>query len=222
MRWTLRKVRKAVVQKAVGKTLAVSLAVSMIIPPQLGYALSMKYGEGVNSVNSVLPISVSTTTWNLFNFSAFLPVPCPPDIPILTLPNGDATRDGKISEDDYNYIEDRLGTTNADADLNGDGKVNEEDLEIVIASTGLSSDEPWQGNFQSPSGWYRLSFAVQLGEYRGSTIGLSVQVRLRDATTGATYAQTVSLGSALQAVELQVPTGGNYAVRWWRQRGVVG
>jgi hypothetical protein len=31
-------------------------------------------------------------------------------VPILTLPNGDATRDGVINDADYAYVQQRLGT----------------------------------------------------------------------------------------------------------------
>ncbi len=46
MRLSLRQVRKNIAQKAFGKVVAVSLAVSLTIPPQLGYALSTEYTRG--------------------------------------------------------------------------------------------------------------------------------------------------------------------------------
>ncbi len=168
---------------------------------------------GVNSVITPLTPITSTTAFPLFNFSALLFVPCPPDIPILTLPNGDATRNGQIDEQDLAYVERWLGTTEPTADLNGDGRVKEDDLEIVKANLGLVGDSPWQGTFAPPAGWYRLQFAVQLGEFVGDTTGMSVEVRLQDRATGVIYAQPVALGSALQVVKLNVPTNSVYAVQ---------
>ena len=135
-------------------------------------------------------------------------------MPILTLPNGDANRDGVINDADYALVESYLGTTHPSADLNGDGKVNDEDLAIVNANKGLESDTPWTGNFPEPYGWYRLQFAVQLGDYAGNTNGLSVQVRLQDSITGQTYALSRHFPSgALTVLDVSVPTPNPYVVQ---------
>ena len=135
-------------------------------------------------------------------------------MPILTLPNGDANRDGVINDADYALVESYLGTTHPSADLNGDGKVNDEDLAIVKANKGLESDAPWSGNFPEPHGWYRLQFAVQLDDYAGNTNGLSVQVRLQDSITGQTYAVSQSfLSGALTVLDVSVPTPNPYVVQ---------
>jgi RHS repeat-associated protein len=135
-------------------------------------------------------------------------------VPILTLPNGDANRDGVIDDADYALVESYLGTTHPSADLNGDGKVNDEDLAIVKANKGLESDALWSGNFPEPYGWYRLQFAVQLGDYAGNTNGLSVQVRLQDSITGQTYALSRHFPSgALTVLDVNVPTPNPYVVQ---------
>ncbi len=46
MRFNLRQVRKQIAQRTVGKAVAVALALSLTIPPQLGYALSLEYIRG--------------------------------------------------------------------------------------------------------------------------------------------------------------------------------
>jgi len=133
-------------------------------------------------------------------------------VPILTLPNGDATRDGHIDRNDLAFV---LGTTDPQADLNGDGKVNDEDLAIIKANFGLQSDTAWQGNFPYPDGWYVLQFAVQLGDYQGNASGRMVVVRLHDTVSGATYAiGVVQFGSLpLQVVSVNVPTPNAYVVQ---------
>ncbi len=60
-------------------------------------------------------------------------VACPSDVPVLTLPNGDANRDGKVDEDDYRLVDAALGTSDPNADLNGDGAVKDDDLALVKA-----------------------------------------------------------------------------------------
>jgi RHS repeat-associated protein len=135
-------------------------------------------------------------------------------VPTLTLPNGDATRDGIIDDADYTFVENRLGTTDPAADLNGDGKVNDDDLAIVKANLGVQSDRVWQGEFPDPTGWYVLQFAVQLGDYGGNASGRTVVVRLRDTLSGATYDTVVGFGSVpLQVVSVHVPTPNPYMVQ---------
>ncbi len=46
MRFTLRQVRKNLAQKTFGKAVAVSLTVALIVPPQLGFALSLNSHGG--------------------------------------------------------------------------------------------------------------------------------------------------------------------------------
>jgi RHS repeat-associated protein len=135
-------------------------------------------------------------------------------VPILTLPNGDADRNGVINDADYALVESYLGTTHPSADLNGDGKVNDEDLAIVKANKDLESDTPWTGNFPEPYGWYRLQFAVQLGDYAGNASGLSVQILLQDSITGQTYALSRHFPSgALTVLDVSVPTPNPYVVQ---------
>jgi RHS repeat-associated protein len=150
--------------------------------------------------------------------SAFAPIPCPPDVPTLTLPNGDATRDGIIDDADYEFVAARLGTTDPEevsrADLNGDGAVKDDDLAIIKANKGLQRDDSWQGNFPDPTGWYVLQFAVQLGDYEGNAWGRTVVVRLRDTVSGDTYDTVVGFGSVpLQVVSVPVPTANAYVVQ---------
>jgi RHS repeat-associated protein len=136
------------------------------------------------------------------------------DVPTLTLPNGDATRDGIIDDADYEFVAARLGTTAPEADLNGDGKVNDDDLAIIKANKGLQRDDSWQGNFPDPTGWYVLQFAVQLGDYVGNASGRTVAVRLRDTVSGDTYDMEVGFGSLpLQVVSVPVPTANAYVVQ---------
>ncbi|MCX7992740.1 MAG: DUF6531 domain-containing protein, partial [Fimbriimonadales bacterium] len=133
-------------------------------------------------------------------------------MPILTLPNGDANRDGTIGEDDYRLVDAALGTSDPNADLNGDGAVKDDDLAIVKANLGLSRAPSW-GNFGAPSGWYTLQFAVQLGDYVGSA-NHTVQVNLHDLGANERYTTTVEFrGAPLQVVSVQVPTRNRYAVQ---------
>ena len=135
-------------------------------------------------------------------------------MPTLTLPNGDATRNGTIDDADYEFVEVRLGTTAPEADLNGDGKVNDDDLAIIKANKGLQRDDSWQGNFPDPTGWYVLQFAIQLGDYGGDASGRSVVVRLSDTVSGDTYDTVVGFGSVpLQVVSVRVPTANAYTVQ---------
>lgn len=178
-------------------------------------------GGGVNSVSIVLgnsslaPVAFASIFSSLLSSSLLSnAVPCPPDIPILTLPNGDANRDGVVDEADYAFVEARLGEQGGPADLNGDG----EDLAIVLAHKGLNSDAAWSGGAE-PQGWYRLEFAIQLGDYvpRGyydsDNTPISVRVVVQDAVLGRTYASLVSLGSLPAVVSLPVPTGNPYVVQ---------
>jgi hypothetical protein len=135
-------------------------------------------------------------------------------VPILTLPNGDATRDGVINDADYAYVQQRLGTNDPNADLNGDGRVDSKDLGIVRANRGLTSDAHWSGNFPAPRGWYRLQLAVQLGDYFGSARGRTVRVLMREASTGQTFAwETRFAEASLAVVDVGVPTASRYAVQ---------
>ncbi|BCW96157.1 MAG: RHS repeat-associated core domain-containing protein [Fimbriimonadales bacterium] len=147
-----------------------------------------------------------------FDFLSNLNAPCPPDIPTLTLTNGDATRDGIVDDSDLLTVQFAMGGNNPDADLNGDGIVDDADLMIVLFSWGQSSDASW-GNFPAPGGWYTLQFAVQLGDYAGAFTG-TVQINLRDMSTGAHYTTAASFnGNPLQVVSVQVPTPNAYAVQ---------
>jgi RHS repeat-associated protein len=135
-------------------------------------------------------------------------------VPILTLPNGDATRDGVINDADYAYVQQRLGTNDPNADLNGDGRVDSKDLAIVQANRGLTGDAPWSGEFSAPHGWYRLQLAVQLGDYFGSARGRTVRVLMREASTGQTFAwETRFAEASLAVVDVGVPTASRYAVQ---------
>ena len=85
---------------------------------------SLYAGGGVNSVNSLIATSLpSFFSLTPLNFSALLPIPCPPDVPTMTLPNGDANRDGIIDDADYDLVDTNRGVPDPDprADLNGDG-----------------------------------------------------------------------------------------------------
>jgi hypothetical protein len=181
----------------------------------------------VNNVNSLIVSSASfaplSSFWSSALLSAFAPIPRPPDVPTLTLPNGDATRNGTIDDADYRFVKERLGTTDPQADLNGDGVVKDDDLAIVKANKGLQSDASWQGDFPEPTGWYVLQFAIQLGDYGGNVSGRSVVVRLRDTISGATYDTVVGFGSVpLQLVSVRVPTANAYVVQVEAPAGAAG
>jgi hypothetical protein len=134
--------------------------------------------------------------------SAFAPIPCPPDVPILTLTNGDAIRDGHINRDDYDFVKARLGTTDPEADLNGDGKVNDDDLAIVKAHMGLQSDTSWQGSFPQPQGWYVLQFAVQLEDYVGDRLEYAEQPDGSYVAPRGVYSQLRFVGGRYELVRL--------------------
>jgi YD repeat-containing protein len=221
--WSLKQVRRTLAQGTVGKAIAIVLGIAMVapslaMPSIVANANPTRGGGGLNSAVSSLE-SASSASAALETFaaafaSAFASTSCPPDVPILTLPNGDATRDGIIDDIDYGLVEDYLGTTHPSADLNGDGKVNNEDLAIVKANMGLISDAPWTGNFPEPHGWHRLQFAVQLGDYFGSARGRSVRMLLRESSTGRTFAFEARFEKAsIVTVDVGVPTAGRYAVQ---------
>jgi len=170
---------------------------------------------GVNSVNTfeAIPAATASTLLSVLTL-AFTPIPCPPDVPTLILPNGDATRNGRIDSEDFAFVEGRLGSTDPQADLNGDGKVNDEDLAIVTANLGLESDVVWSGSYPAPAGWYRLQFAVQLGDYAGSVSYTGVRVLLQDSLTGQTFETQVGFGGVpIAVVNVAVPTPNAYVVQ---------
>jgi len=110
------------------KAFAAVLCVSLMVPPQFGVAAELARTRsmrgGVNSVNSLIATSLpSFFSLTPLNFSALLPIPCPPDVPTMTLPNGDANRDGIIDDADYDLVDTNRGVPDPDprADLNGDG-----------------------------------------------------------------------------------------------------
>ena len=219
--WSLKRVRQTLAQGTVGKGVAILLGIAMVAPSLAvpsAVANANPTQGGVNSaVSSLEPAFTASATLETFAAafaSAFASTSCPPDVPILTLPNGDATRDGVINDADYAYVQQRLGTNDPNADLNGDGRVDSKDLAIVQANRGLTGDAPWSGEFSAPHGWYRLQLAVQLGDYFGSARGRSVRMLLRESSTGRTFAFEARFEKAsIVTVDVGVPTAGRYAVQ---------
>ncbi|GIV06927.1 MAG: hypothetical protein KatS3mg017_0129 [Fimbriimonadales bacterium] len=178
-------------------------------------------GGGVNTNNTEFNINPPTETAYESSLSATLAtallqntVTCPPDVPIVTLPNGDVTRDGTVDDADLLQVQFQMGNQGGDADLDGNGVVDDADLMIVMFAQGQSSDSLWQGSFTPAAGWFTLQFAVQLGDYVGNPAGRQAEVRLRDLATGAQYVYPVVFGgSSLQVVSVPVPTQNRYAVQ---------
>jgi RHS repeat-associated protein len=212
----LSQFRRTMARKITAKAGLYAVALSLACPPNLGYALNLSVSThpvhtkrgGVNSVNTTL-----SAFWFYPALMSYVlnQSECDTGDPVYTLPNGDATRDGKVDDDDYLTVLFALGTNDPNADLNGDGIVDDADLLIVGFNYGMESDTPL-ANPTAHTGEFTISFKVRLGDFEGSYSG-TLDIRAQAVGGGQVYQRQVSLTEPDQWVSIHVPTSGNYVVQ---------
>lgn len=139
--------------------------------------------------------------------------------PTLILTNGDVNGDNTIDDADLLAVLFVMGQScpsGCPEDLNGDGGVDDADLLIVMFNTGTEGAPAFAGQVQSPSGVFRVSLVLRLGDWVGADQSVKVQVKPVGSENDPNvpiYEYTFSVGGSDTQVELTHLPAGVYTVR---------